>query len=96
MNWLKVDSNAPITDELERWPAGAISLEGKELQDVLLDTHRSEIDAYARFNTPISESDFLPCEFRLVGPRHDEAAPEKDALDAYHDYQLNVTNLSKE
>jgi putative transposase len=77
VNRLKVDSNAPITDELERWPAGAISLEGKELQDVLPDLHRSEIDAQARFNTPSSESDILPCEFRLVGLRHDEAAPTR-------------------
>jgi len=96
VNRLKVDSNAPITDELERWPAGAISLEGKELQDVLPDLYRSEIDAQARFNTPSSESDHLPCEFRLVGLRHDEAAPEKDAPDADHDYHLYVTNLPKE
>jgi len=96
VNRLKVDSNAPITDELERWPAGAISLEGKDLQDVLPDLHRSEIDARARFNTPSSESDILLCEFRLVGLRHDEAAPEKDAPDADHDYHLYVTNLPKD
>ena len=96
VNRLKVDSNAPITEELERWPAGAISLEGKELQDVLPELHRSEIDAHARFNTPSSESELLPREFRLVGLRHDEAAPEKDAPDADHDYHLYVTNLPKE
>ena len=95
VNRLKVDSNAPITDELERWPAGAISLEGNHLQDVLPDLYRSEIDAQARFNTPSSESDSLPREFRLVGLRHDEAAPEEDAPDADHDYHLYVTNLPK-
>ena len=96
VNRLKVDSNAPITEELERWPAGAISLEGEDLQDVLPELHRSEIDAKARFNTPSSDSELLPCEFRLVGLRHDEAAPEKDAPDADHDYHLYVTNLPKE
>jgi len=96
VNRLKVDSNAPITDELERWPAGAISLEGRDLQDVLPDLYRSEIDARARFDTPSSDSDFLPREFRLVGLRHDEAVDEEDAPDADHDYHLYVTNLPKE
>jgi len=45
VNRLKIDSNAPITEELERWPAGAISLEGTELQYVLPDLYRSVIDA---------------------------------------------------
>jgi putative transposase len=96
VNRLKVDSNAPITEELERWPAGAISLEGKELQDVLPGLYRSAIDARARFDTPSSESELLPREFRLVGLRHDEAADEEDAPDGDHDYHLYVTNLPKE
>lgn len=96
VNRLKVDSNAPITDELERWPAGAISLEGTHLQNVLPNLYRSEIDALARFDTPSSESDLLPREFRLVGLRHDEAADDTDASDADHDYHLYVTNLPKE
>jgi len=96
VNRLKVDSNAPITEELERWPAGAISLEGSDLQDLLPDLYRSEIDAHARFDTSSSDSELLPREFRLVGLRHDEAADEEDAPDADHDYHLYVTNLPKE
>jgi IS4 transposase len=95
VNRLKVDSNAPITDELERWPAGAISLEGRDLQDVLPDLYRSAIDARARFDTSSSGSELLPCEFRLVGLRHDEATDEEDTPDADHDYHLYVTNLPK-
>jgi len=96
VNRLKVNSNASITDELERWPAGAISLEGSHLQDVLPDLYRSEIDALAQFDTPSSDSDLLPREFRLVGLRHDETADEEDAPDADHNYHLYVTNLPKE
>lgn len=95
VNRLKVNSNAPITDELERWSAGAIS-GGNQLQDVLPDLYRSENDTLAQFDTPSSDSELLPCEFRLVGLRHDEAADEKDAPDADHEYHLYVTNLPKE
>jgi putative transposase len=96
VNRLKVNSNGPITEELERWPAGAISLEGSHIQDVLPDLYRSEIDAFAQFDTPSSDSELLPCEFRLVGLRHDEAADDEDAPDADHEYHLYVTNLPKE
>lgn len=66
VNRLKVDSNAPITDELRRWRGNAISLEGKQLQDVLPDLYRSEIDVTASFDTSSSDSELLPCEFRLA------------------------------
>jgi putative transposase len=95
VNRLKVDSNAPITDELRRWRGNAISLEGKQLQDVLPDLYRSEIDVTASFDTPSSDSELLPCEFRLVGLRHDEATDGDDAPDADHDYHLYVTNLPR-
>ena len=96
VNRLKVDSNAPITEELERWPAGAISLEGSEIQDVLPNLARREIDALASFDTPSADTDLLPREFRLVGTRHDEADDEENAPDADHNYHLYVTNLPKE
>ena len=96
MNRLKINSNAPITYEFERWPAGAISLEGTHLQGAFPDLYRSEIDALTRFNTPSSDSELLPCEFLFVGLRHDEAADEEDGLDVDHDYHLYVTNLPKE
>lgn len=96
VNRLKVNSNAPITEELERWPRGAISLEGTELQDVLPDLYRSEIDALGSFDTPSADTDLLPREFRLVGTRHDEANDEKNAPDADHNYHLYVTNLPNE
>ena len=96
VNRLKVNSNGPITEELERWPTGAISLEGTHIQDVLPDLYRSEIDALAQFDTPSSDSELLPCEFRLVVTQSDEAADEEDAPDADHEYHLYVTNLPKE
>ena len=95
VNRLKVDSNVPITDELRRWRGNAISLEGAQLQDVLPDLYRSEIDVTATFDTPSSDSDLLPREFRLVGLRHDEEADDDDAPDADHDYHLYVTNLPR-
>jgi hypothetical protein len=41
-------------------------LEGVQLQDVLPDLYRSEIDVTASFDTPGSDSELLPHEFRLV------------------------------
>jgi IS4 transposase len=96
VNRLKVDSNAPITEELRRWRGNAIFLKGKHLQDVLPDLHRTEIDVTASFDTPSSDSELLPREFRLVGLRHDEAADGDDAPDADNDYHLYVTNLPRE
>lgn len=95
VNRLKIDSNAPITDELRRWRGNAISLEGSQLQDVLPDLYRSEIDVTASFDTPSSDSELLPREFRLVGLRHDEVPGSDDAPDADHDYHLYVTNLPR-
>jgi putative transposase len=95
VNRLKIDSNAPITDELRRWRGNAISLEGTQLQDMLPDLYRSEIDVTASFDTLSSDSELLPREFRLVGLRHDEATDGDDAPDADHDYRLYVTNLPR-
>jgi putative transposase len=96
VNRLKIDSNVLITDELRRWRGNAISLEGAQLQDVLPDLYRSEIDVTASFDTPSADSELLPREFRLVGLRHDEATDGDDAPDADHDYHLYVTNLPRQ
>jgi len=95
VNRLKVNSNAPITGELRRWHVNAISLEGNQLQDVLADLYCSEIDVTAESDTPSSDSELLPCEFRVVGLRHDEATDGDDAPDADHDYHLYITNLPR-
>src|SRR5699024_12831942 len=41
---LKPNSNPEITAELRKWRVDAISLEGKQVQDILDDLHRDVID----------------------------------------------------
>ena len=87
---LKPNANPEITAELREWRGNAISLEGKQVQDILDDIHRDVIDVngevgfkrriYSGTRSRTVET------FRVVGVWNDEE-------DQYH---LYITNLPAE
>ena len=87
---LKLNANPKITAELRKWCRHAISLEGKQVQDILNDLHRDviDIDGEVGFKRRIYNGTRSRAAetFRVVGVWHDE----KDR------YYLTITYLPAE